>query len=129
MLKRLLAAVVRDLLRAPPAPERLRIRNLGEFKMQKYEADLPTPGATDVVERKFHVEVDGVDAVQTLAKDAVKATFGVEDGKTFKVWLTDVDDAGNESPFDPASTYTATATDELAPPSPGAPTVRHVGEE
>lgn len=97
--------------------------------MQKYEADLPPVGAPDVTNRLFHLEVDGVDAVTELSKDATVAPFSVQDGKEFKVWVQDRDDAGNVSAFDPTKVYTATAVDDIPPAAPGAPGVRHVGEE
>lgn len=124
-----LAAKIRDLLAPPPVVPAPRVRHTGEVSMQKYEADLPVAGAKDVTKRHLHVEIDGTDTVTDLAADATVGAFAVEDGKAFKVWLIDEDDASNLSPFDEASVYSATATDDIPPPNPGMLGVRHVGEE
>jgi hypothetical protein len=129
-LRTLLGAFVRELLREPSAPSAPTIRHMGEMQVQLYETDAPDLGAPDVVSRKFHLEVDGVDAVTVVAKDLpLVVPFKVEDGKAFKIWFSDIDDAGNESPFNPANVTTGTAVDDIAPASPNAPNVRHVGEE
>lgn len=129
MFRKFLAGALRNLLTPPPIPGKVSVRHLGEAVVQKYEATLPAPGAADVVKRVLHLKVDGTDTTTDLPKDAIVAPFGVEDGKTFDVWLIDVDDAGNESPFDSAAVYSATAVDDIPPPSPGMLGVVHVGEE
>ncbi len=129
MLRKLLGDFVRNLLTPPPKVGKVGVRHTGEMTVQKYEATLPPPGAVDVVKRVLHLKVDGVDSTTDLAATATLAPFSVEDGKAFDVWLIDVDDAGNESPFDAAAVYSANAVDDIPPPGPGMLGVAHVGED
>lgn len=83
-----------------------------------YGVSAGVAGASDVVERRMTVEVDGVTVeTKTFAGDVVDlGELKVAQNASVVLTLVDVDDAGNVS--SPA-TCSFTATDTVVPPVPG----------
>lgn len=92
--------------------------------MLRCQLQLPPPGAPDVVLRELTQVINGI---QTVLNVEQGYTFLAEDGAMVSLSLVDIDDAGNRS--EPSPTLTFTATDTIAPPTPGELGVTVIGEE
>lgn len=109
----------------PPAPTARLIRE--EFdNMLVFTAELPPPGAPDVVLRELELVVAG-GAPEILDVTAGPVEFRVPEETEFTIRLRETDDVGNVSEW--SDPFTDVAHDTIAPPKPGAFGVQLVREE
>lgn len=114
-------------IKSVPVPRPIILRKVREVMDQLgLTFELPAPGAGDVVDREFTVQLEGQEAAVThLSAATTEFEVVVDEGTKFSVSLVDVDNAGNKSA---PRTLDVEAVDTIAPPQPGEFGVKSVRE-
>jgi hypothetical protein len=119
---------IQKVKRKVPRPQAILIlvKEEDEDMNYAYTFTLPAPGASDVVERKICVVINDVKECHSIDPTMIeyKMTFGVD--QNVKMWLVDIDDAGNVSA--PGSVLEFVVIDTVPPPAPESPVISDVVE-
>ena len=114
-----------------PPPSAVSIVSAHIFKeenmtLYKYTFMLPLPGATDVVNREMHVDINGVMDMVEIDPSVTEHSIDLEEDSNVSIYMIDIDDAGNRSAK--GETFSFVVVDMVPPDAPGAVTIKDVVE-